>query len=313
MKFCAIEKSLSGKVVLITGASSGLGRELTYELARRGAQIILGCRSSEKASHAVQWVNARLAQLDSNARRHCEPPAQLLALPLNLASMQSVESFAKSVRSRFDRLHILVNNAGTMGGRFSTNAAGIEMQMAVNHLGHFHLTNLLLDVLRTSAPSRVVIVGSAYYKRAKLSDLLDVKNERTYEPLAAYARSKLANCLHGLALSRRLVAEEVGVYAVRPGFVRGTALGRHFGQLHSALLYPVMWLCSKDVQQGVQTYLHCCLAPQNELRSGALYSNCQVDRSVDDRLVNVETAEQLFRRSQQWVDDCLLLERAEET
>uniref|UniRef100_A0A915J8L4 Retinol dehydrogenase 11 n=1 Tax=Romanomermis culicivorax TaxID=13658 RepID=A0A915J8L4_ROMCU len=164
MKYCTIEKSLRGKIVLVTGASAGLGRELTYELSRRGAEIVMGCRDLNKADQALHWVKDRLQSCYAESKMHAENPPKFHILPLDLSSLLSVQNFARMFRERFDRLHILVNNAGMMGGEFARSKGGVEIQFTVNHLGHFHLTNLLSDVLKQSQDSRVVIVSSGYYR-----------------------------------------------------------------------------------------------------------------------------------------------------
>lgn len=312
MKYCTIEKSLRGKIVVITGASAGLGRELTYELARRGAEIVMGCRDLKKADQAINWVENRLQSCSAESKIYAENPSKLHILPLDLSSLSSVEKFACKFKEQFDKLHILVNNAGIMGGEFARSKGGVEIQFAVNHLGHFHLTNLLLDALKQSQPSRVVIVSSGYYRKSKKNDLDNVVSSEGYQPLLGYARSKLANCLHGLELSSRLKMDKVGVYVLRPGFVRGTELGRSFSRLHTSLLFPILWFFSRNVNQGVQTYLYCCLSDQEQLKSGAVYNNCDLDDDVYPDLVNNDAAERLWRQSESLIEQCLIAEKKEE-
>lgn len=283
-----------------------LGRELAYELAKRDAQVVLGCRDLTKANEAIRWICERIG---NNSKIQKENKPILQAMQLDLASLVSVEHFASEFLKKYERLHILVNNAGVMGGPFSKTPGGIENTFAVNHLGHFHLTNLLLDKLRQSAPSRIVIISSGYYKKMKNAEFNNLKTNESYEPLKVYAQSKLANCLHGLLLRDKLQGTEVGVYTVRPGFVRGTQLGRHFSRIQMVLFAPLIWFMSKNLNQGVQTMLHCCI--MDDLKSGAIYDNCEEEAYKSD-LVNDEHAKELWNLSEELVRECLKEEKKKE-
>lgn len=280
-----------------------LGRELAFELAKREAKVVLGCRNLNKANEAIRWIQNRIENEETTKKKQ---PADLTALHLDLSSLISVERFADEFADKFQNLHILVNNAGIMGGPFSTTPGGVETSFGVNHLGHFHLTNLLKEKLENSAPSRIIIISSGYYKKWKSADFSKVTSSDGYLPLQAYARSKLANCLHAVALKNKVNSAKIGVYVVRPGFVRGTQLGRHFPRLQTILFYPMIWFMSKNLHQGVQTMLHCCLS--DDLKSGAIYDNCMEEAYVE-KLVNEENAQLLWSLSEELVKNSLEIEK----
>lgn len=185
----------SGRVAIVTGANSGLGLETAAALAAAGAEVVMACRSPERAAGALELLHQRA------------PDARIMPMKLDLSSLASVRAFADSFRSRHQRLDLLINNAGIMGTPFALTADGFESQMGTNHLGHFALTGLLIEPLRAAPAARVVTVGSMGHWRAKPLDLDDLHFERReYHPFAAYCASKLANLLFMMELGRRLDA-----------------------------------------------------------------------------------------------------------
>lgn len=199
---------LTGKTALVTGANSGLGLETTRALARKGAQVVLACRSQAKADEAMKDIRAQ------------QPDAKLEFLALDLASLASIKTAAQTFLARHPRLDILCNNAGLMGLPYSTTQDGFEMQFGANHLGHFAFTGLLLPALRATPGARVVTVTSITHRKGVLPlDDLDWKRS-PYAPMASYARSKLANLLFTLELDRRLRKAGVAVQslAAHPGY-----------------------------------------------------------------------------------------------
>lgn len=184
----------SGKVAVVTGANSGLGYHTALELARKGAQVVLGCRDDARANAAM-------------ARIHLEvPDADLVVRPLDLADLDSVQRFAEQVAGEVEGVDVLVNNAGVMAiPQRQTTAQGFEMQLGTNHLGHVALSARLAPALRPGA--RVVGVSSTAHRFGRI-DLDDLQKERSYSPWSAYGQSKLANLLYGWELDRR--AREAG-------------------------------------------------------------------------------------------------------
>jgi NAD(P)-dependent dehydrogenase (short-subunit alcohol dehydrogenase family) len=200
--------------VLITGANSGIGRETALELARRGATVVMTARDLRKGNEAREDIVSRSGN------------SSVELMHLDLASLANVREFAAAFLDTHPELHVLVNNAGLTLSRRSTTVDGYETTFAVNHLGHFLLTELLLDRLIASAPSRIVILASGAHKGARRGlDFDDLQCEQRYRGFPVYCRSKLANLLHMRELAERLDGTGVTVNAVHPGWVR-TNFGR---------------------------------------------------------------------------------------
>lgn len=195
-----------GKTILVTGASSGIGLEASVELARRGARVVMVGRDLRRTEAASAQVSARSGS------------QELSHLLCDFASQASIRALAQAFRERHDRLHVLVNNAGGVHKTRRVTGDGIEATFAVNHLGYFLLTNLLLELLVASAPARVVSVASKGHFQGSL-DFDDLGFERGYGIMRAYARSKLANVLFSAELARRLDGKGVTSNSLHPGSV----------------------------------------------------------------------------------------------
>ncbi len=205
-----------GRVAIVTGANSGIGLETARELARKGAHVVLACRSQARADEAISDIRSSL------------PEAKIEFLALDLADLDQVRIFAASVRERFDRLDLLINNAGVMIPPASKTKQGYELQFGVNHIGHFALTGMLLDLLITTDGARVVNVSSTAHRFGRMnSDDLDF-DARGYNASAAYGQSKLANLLFTSELARKTAEAEakVLVAAAHPGWTQ-TNLQQH--------------------------------------------------------------------------------------
>jgi len=203
------------KVAIVTGANTGIGRETVRALFKQGYHVILACRTQERANEAIQDIIKTVPD---------KPQENLEFLKLELDSLQSVREFAQSFLSKNIPLHLLTCNAGVMGCPFGKTRDGIEQTFAVNHLAHFLLTDLLLDKLKESAPSRIVIVSSGLHKKAtdKTLPLTQEKlnDPNSYDRFGAYNNSKLCNVLHANELTRRLRKEginNVTVNSLHPG------------------------------------------------------------------------------------------------
>jgi NAD(P)-dependent dehydrogenase (short-subunit alcohol dehydrogenase family) len=201
--------SMRGKVVVITGANAGIGFETAVGVAAREATTVLACRNPAKAEAAAREVTRRTWNDDVHV------------VALDLADLASVRKGADDITTRWDRLDVLVDNAGGTWTERRETAQGFEYTFGVNHLGHFFLTNLLLERLRASAPSRIVCVASMGHHFARGGMRFDdLQSERRYEGMDAYCRSKLANVLFVRELARRLDGTGVTANAVHPGWVR---------------------------------------------------------------------------------------------
>ncbi|XP_023153827.2 retinol dehydrogenase 12 [Amphiprion ocellaris] len=261
---CRCSVRLDGKTVLITGANTGIGKETSRDMAGRGARVVMACRDLTRAEQAAEEV------------RRSTGNGNVVIRHLDLASIYSVRQFAKDFLDSEDRLDILINNAGVMMCPKWLTEDGFETQLAVNHLGHFLLTNLLLPKLKSSAPSRVVNVSSIAHRggRINFDDLFF--SRRTYSPLESYRQSKLANVLFSRELARRLSGTGVSSFSLHPGVIR-TELGRHvegWFPLLGALLRLPSLLLMKTPWQGCQTTVFCAVTPGLEERSGRYFSDC---------------------------------------
>jgi len=246
----------SGRTAVVTGANSGLGFETAKALAESGAAVVLACRDLDRAEAAA----ARLGV--------AAPRAIISILPLDLASLASVREAVRELRSRHERLDLLINNAGLMMPPYGRTADGFELQFGTNHLGHFALTGLLLDRLLATLGSRIVTVSSMGHRMGDL-DFDDLQFERGYRRIAAYGRSKLANLLFTYELQRRLAergAQTIAV-AAHPGASR-TELVRHLPG-GRALNQAVARLISQDARMGALATLRAAADPR--VRGGEYY------------------------------------------
>lgn len=260
---CRSKVRLDGKTVLITGANTGIGKETALDMAKRGARVILACRDMTRARIAADDIR----QQSGNGN--------VVVKKLDLASLQSVRDLAKDVQENEERLDILINNAGIMWCPKWKTEDGFEMQFGVNHLGHFLLTNCLLDLLKKSAPSRIVIVSSVAHERGHIH-FDDINLDKDYQRKTSYRQSKLANVLFCRELASRLQGTGVTVYSLHPGVIR-TELGRHlFPTLalwQTIILKPFMMLI-KSPWEGAQTSIYCAVDESQANASGLYYSDC---------------------------------------
>lgn len=194
------------KLAVVTGANTGIGQEVARGLAAAGTHVVLACRSVARGERARAEILREL------------PRASLEVMHLDLASQAAIRGFADAFLRRHDRLHVLVQNAAAMTLFRRETADGFELDLGVNFLGHFLLTQLLRDTLVASAPARVVVLTSIAHREGVI-DLDDLPMARRFSSDAAYARSKLANLLFALELAERLRGTGVTVNAIHPGFV----------------------------------------------------------------------------------------------
>ena len=211
---CRSQARLDGKTVIITGANTGIGLETAVDLAKRNARVILACRSLERGETAAVEVRKRSGN------------DNVVFVQLDLASLDSVRRFAAKILEEEPRIDILINNAGIMALPERTlSQDGFEMQFAVNHLGHFLLTNLLLDRIKEAPSARIINVSSKGHIRGNL-DFDNLNSEKSYVPWVTYGTSKLANILFTHSLAKRLEGTGVTANSLHPGAIM-TELGRH--------------------------------------------------------------------------------------
>uniref|UniRef100_A0A8C2AXA0 Si:dkey-73n8.3 n=1 Tax=Cyprinus carpio TaxID=7962 RepID=A0A8C2AXA0_CYPCA len=249
---------LDGKTVIVTGANTGIGKETAKDLARRGARVILACRDLLRAEQAAGDISRDVENADVVVRK------------LDLSDTKSICDFAELIYNTEKSLHLLINNAGVAMCPYSTTADGFETQFGVNHLGHFFLTFLLMDLLKHSAPSRVINVSSLAHHMGKIH-FEDLNGEKSYHPVKAYVQSKLANILFTRELATRAEGMMgVSVYAVDPGLVK-TDIIRNLNKSLQFFVKRFGFLI-KTPAEGAYTTLYCALTP--DLPTGTYYSNC---------------------------------------
>lgn len=271
---CKCDARLTGRVALVTGGNSGIGLETARALAHRGARVIIAARDAAKSQRAIEDI---ISTSGNKAVEHRH---------LDLSKFSNVRRFADEFNRTVDRLDILVNNAGAAGVKQRLTADGIDLVMQVNYMSAFLLTNLLLEKLAASKPSRIVIVTSYGHKLANFDpeDLAGVKSRGYW---TKYANSKLCQVLWTKALARRLPAG-VTVNCLHPGIVR-TNIFDKFPNTLRKLVLSVIEVLFKTPHEGAQTSLHLCVAPELEHATGGYYSDCaraqESKLARDERLV----------------------------
>nr|XP_019958729.1 PREDICTED: retinol dehydrogenase 12-like [Paralichthys olivaceus] len=195
----------------------------------------------------------------------------VLCMKLDLADTKSIKEFAEAINKEEPKLNILINNAGVMVCPYGQTADGFEMQIGVNHMGHFLLTHLLLDLMKRSAPARIVTVSSMAHSWGAIN-LDDINSEKSYNKAKAYSQSKLANVLFTHTLAKKLEGTGVTTYSLHPGVVQ-TDLWRHLSGPQQFIMRMVSPF-TKDSVQGAQTTIYCAVEPTLEKESGGYYSDC---------------------------------------
>lgn len=248
----------SGRIAVITGANSGLGYESALALARKNAHVIMTARSASKGEAA----KADILKL--------VPNATLTLMSLDLGSLKSVRAFADEFKAKFDRLDILMNNAGVMATPYGKTEDGFETQFGVNHLGHFALTALLIDVITQTPGSHIVSVSSTANYIPREVDFDNLNWEKDYSRYGAYGLSKLANVLFANELDRRLKAAGADTISnsAHPGLANTnlqTTTAATSGLALERMLYSIMMpLFSQSQEQGAWPQLYAATAPQAE-------------------------------------------------
>jgi NAD(P)-dependent dehydrogenase (short-subunit alcohol dehydrogenase family) len=272
------------QVVLITGASSGIGKETALGLARLGAKLILVCRDRDRGTAAAAEIG-----------RKAPGAAGISLLVADLSSQAAVRALAAQVLATTPQLHVLINNAGAIQSERTLSPDGIEMQFAVNHLAPFLLTNLLLPRLLASAPARIITVASQVERKGAI-DFDDLQGARRYAPLTAYAQSKLANVLFTYELARRLAGTGVTANCLHPGVIGTRLLSDYMGR--SRVTGWVSNLAFPNAEKGAKPSIRLASDPAlaavtgkyfHELRE-AESSPASYDRAVARRLWEVSAA-----------------------
>jgi retinol dehydrogenase 12 len=275
--------SLSGKVALITGANTGIGLVTARELAARGAHLFIACRSAQAGQQAIDAIRSATGN------------QQVELMSLDLGDFDSVRRCAQTFLARSVPLHLLINNAGLAGVR-GLSKSGFEVAFGVNHVGHFLLTQLLIDHIKRSAPARIVTVASKAHYRARGIDWNRVRKPATrVAALPEYAVSKLANVLFSAELARRLEGSGVSTYSLHPGVVAS--------DIWRAAPWPIrslLKLTMISTEEGALTSIYCATSPEAGAQTGLYYDRCR-PKAPSTVAQGRALAAELWARSEDWV------------
>jgi NAD(P)-dependent dehydrogenase (short-subunit alcohol dehydrogenase family) len=253
---------MDGKVVVITGGTSGIGQVAAVELARQGARIVLIARDRDRAAEALADIS------------RAGPGLAHRSVHADLASIAETRRVAAEIAQGEPRVDVLINNAGALFNRCQLSPDGLEMTFAVNHMAYFVLTEGLEATLAASAPARVINTASGAHRGAVL-DFTDLQSERAYSGFQVYGRSKLCNILFTRELARRLKGSGVTANSLHPGFV-ATRFGSGSGGLVQALM-PLARLGAISPEKGAETIVYLASSPEVAETSGLYFYQCKPD------------------------------------
>lgn len=307
---------LSGKRALVTGGASGIGAETARALAAHGASVIIAARNLEMARQVRSDILVSLGASDASD--------QVSLLELELGSLKKIETAVEAFAKSFDRLDILINNAGIMACPYGKTEDGFEMQFGTNHIGHFYFTNLMVPFLMQAAPARIVCLSSLAHRMSPvLFDDIHFESH-PYDRWVSYGQSKTANALYALALNQRLRPHQIEVFSVHPGIIQ-TRLARHMSKEDlDALMKSTLERQASDpdpdpnhggiksVEQGAATSCYAATAPEIAGHGGVYLEDCQIAQRLTDPesvkgygarpcIYDVAAAERLWSVSEQMV------------
>jgi len=270
--------SMAGKRVVITGPTSGFGKEIALQLAKLGAEVVLACRDVQRGKATAEEIARR------TGNKNC------VVMHIDASNQKSIHEFAQQFRKTYSRLDVLINNAGINRTQRQMSVDGIELTFATNVLGYFLLTRGLLDLLRASAPARIVNVASSYASNLDLTDLQFDK--RIYEGRKAYAQSKACDRMLTWALARRIEGSGVTANAMAPGLVVKTGLYRDTTPRIRLILRFVSLLFGRSVEQGADTAIWLASSPEAESVNGKFFDQ---RKEIPCQFRNNETEEKLWK------------------
>ncbi len=290
---------LTGLTVFITGANSGLGQETARAMAAKGAHVVMAGRDQGKLDDAVTVIRAAV------------PEAELDTITVDLGSLESIRAATSRARQRFNKIDILINNAGVMACPFTHTTDGFEMQFGTNHLGHFALTGELMPLIERGTAKRIVNLSSRGHHMGPVD--FDDPNfvHRPYDPWSSYGQSKTANVLFTVGLEQHFAVLGIHAYAVHPGGIE-TNLGRHMTQeMREALMARISsrdtGFAWKTIPQGAATSCWAATAEELEGKGGVYCEDCHVAEQDDESAsggvrsyaLNPSYAEQLWALSEE--------------
>ena len=265
---------MKNKVVIITGANRGIGKEAAKEIAKIGAKVYMACRSLDSANEAKEEIIKETKN------------ENVLVKHLDLASADSIINFAKQFKKEEPKLDVLINNAGISSGSKKLNDAGVELTFAINVLGHHYLTKLLIDLLEKSSPSRIINVASEYAGGLDLNDIN--YDKRSYGTTAAYKQSKQANRMLTREWAKRVVDKNISIYSMTPGWVPNTDLFREQSAFNKVVIKTVGAVGGRSVEQGADTIVWLASSDKIEGSNGGFFKDrkelpCQFNNPEEEK------------------------------
>ena len=272
---------MEDRIVLITGASSGIGKATALELARQKYTLILVSQNERRGTQVIQQIYKEL------------PDAEAEFMPCDLADLSTVRQVAARIQERYSHLDVLINNAGILAGELEITPDGFERSWATNHLGPFLLTNLLLDLVKQAPAGRIINVSSEAHRLGKIEFDAEV-NRKKYSAFAAYCNSKLANVLFTYELARRLATTAVTVNALHPGVIASS-----FGQTGSGVLkafFQIFRPLMSTPEKGARTVIYLATSPDVKHKTGLYFKNKKELKS-SKLSYNQALSQQLYEQS----------------
>jgi len=284
-------QDMTERVCIVTGATAGIGQATALLLAKRGATVVGVGRNPVKNEHST-----------NNIKKETGNPS-IEYLLADLSSHKDIHKLANQFKDKYNRLDVLVNNAGATFGERVESVDGIEMTFALNHLGYFHLTNLLQDILAASAPARVINVSSSLHKFGKIN-FDDIPFKESYSRSKAYQRSKLANISFSYELARRLFSHNITVNAMNPGLV-ATNVGETAGGISAKMKGWVDKIAGLTPEEGAQTIIYLATSPEVSGVTGRYFVK---EKSIPSSKISydIEFSKRLWEVSEELIgqDDC---------
>ncbi|MFH1431729.1 MAG: SDR family oxidoreductase [archaeon] len=271
---------MKGKIILITGATSGLGKATAIGLAKMGATVVFTARDKNRAETTKKEI------IDASGNKKID------YIECDLASFASIRSFCKEYKKRYKKLHVLINNAGVWDFKRKTTIDGIENTLQVNYLAPFLMTNLLLDTIKKSAPSRIINVSSGLHRGT--IDFSDIEYRKSFSGIKAYSQSKLALILFTRHLAKKLEKSRVSVNNVHPGFI-STDLCRDAGFIAKTFFR----LLGKSPKKGAKTTIYLASSPEVETITGEYFVNKKITQSSKESY-DMDLAKKLWDVSEKY-------------